>query len=356
MAEPVGPETGGRSLADILREAGIENPTRTGRRRRWDDMDDTGIRQRRAEAARGDADRAAYGRRSSDVPLDRPEIDRSSGMPRVRDERFRRQQPVEGERADRRPERRGDERGRAERPRTERPATERPRAERSVTDRPRREPAPELPRNETRAPAADPLRDTGRRAPSPADRPPAAGSSGPSTAAIPGMRPSRTPAVPAPGGIHPSAPLPDVPGALDGATPERERRRGSRSAGSRHAGAAPSTGPIPPVDRAAHAAEPAGDVDGARPEGAMAWLRFAGELALAAAVGVGVYFAFTVLWEMVPHIAALASPVVVTGLVLGVSTWRQHSGRGPLPARMLGVLVFAGTVLTILPAAALLSG
>src|SRR3712207_6876728 len=37
------PETGGRPLADILREAGVESPTR-GRRRRGEELEDTGVR------------------------------------------------------------------------------------------------------------------------------------------------------------------------------------------------------------------------------------------------------------------------------------------------------------------------
>ena len=70
MAEPRrDPETGGRSLAEILREAGIESPTR-GRRRR-DDGDDTGIRQRRAQADAeddtGGIESRPYGRRASDL-------------------------------------------------------------------------------------------------------------------------------------------------------------------------------------------------------------------------------------------------------------------------------------------------
>ena len=52
MAEPDwNPDTGGRSLAEILREAGIESANRASRRRTWDDPEETGIRQRRAEAA-----------------------------------------------------------------------------------------------------------------------------------------------------------------------------------------------------------------------------------------------------------------------------------------------------------------
>jgi hypothetical protein len=128
---------------------------------------------------------------------------------------------------------------------------------------------------------------------------------------------------------------------------------GTAPAGRAERGAAPprsepATGPIPVVG-------PADDAAGA-PSGPGAWLRFAGELLVAAAVGVGVYFAFTVLWEMVPHIAVVASPLVVTGLVAGVGAWRTHAGRGPVGTRLLALLVFAGTVLTILPAAGLLAG
>src|SRR4051794_41852956 len=77
MAEPRrDPETGGRSLAEILREAGIETPTR-GRRRR-DDPDDTGIRQRGSDTGREApsdtrrGDGRPYGRRGSDPPIGRP--------------------------------------------------------------------------------------------------------------------------------------------------------------------------------------------------------------------------------------------------------------------------------------------
>src|SRR4051812_50072218 len=69
MAEPDwNPDTGGRSLAEILREAGIESANRAARRRSWDDPEETGIRQRRAEASAADgvAGRTGYRRRRSD--------------------------------------------------------------------------------------------------------------------------------------------------------------------------------------------------------------------------------------------------------------------------------------------------
>jgi hypothetical protein len=91
-------------------------------------------------------------------------------------------------------------------------------------------------------------------------------------------------------------------------------------------------------------------------ESALAWLRFIGELVVALAVGIGLYFAFTVLWELMPYVALIAAPVAVTGLVAGVAAWRQRSGQGVLGVRLLAVLLLAGTVLVIAPAAGLLAG
>ncbi|WP_171058334.1 hypothetical protein, partial [Modestobacter altitudinis] len=123
----------------------------------------------------------------------------------------------------------------------------------------------------------------------------------------------------------------------------------------RRAEAHPVTGPIP-VQRAA--AEPA--VVEEEPltakESALAWLRFVGELVVALAVGIGLYFVFTVLWELMPYAALVAAPVTVTALVAGVAAWRQKRGQGALGVRLLAVLLLAGTVLVIAPAAGLLAG
>ncbi len=263
MAEPDwNPDTGGRSLAEILREAGIESANRAARRRSWDDPEETGIRQRRAEAAAADgvAGRTGYGRRRSD---------QSGAAP---------------------------------------PAVER----RQHPDR-----------RQPRMPVPDS-----------------------STAAIPGLRPDRRPGVPA-GSAMPSAPVP---------LPERRvSEPGAQRATSRPAREPdhPSTGPIPVVRPDQIAADL--DEDATPQESALAWLRFAGELVIALAAGVGVYFAATVLWEIVPHVAVLLAPLAVTGLVTGVGVWRQRQGREPVGPRLLAVLVFAGTLLTIAPAAGLLA-
>jgi hypothetical protein len=117
----------------------------------------------------------------------------------------------------------------------------------------------------------------------------------------------------------------------------------------------PVTGPIP-VQRAG--AEPVEEDEEllTGKESVLAWARFAGELVVALAVGIGLYFGFTVLWELMPYVALVAAPVSVTALVAGVATYRQRRGQGSLGVRLLAVLLLAGTVLVIAPAAGLLAG
>jgi hypothetical protein len=298
MAEPDwNPDTGGRSLAEILREAGIESATRAARRRSWDDPEETGIRQRRAEAAAADgmAGRTGYGRRKSDQPGGEPPLDR--------------------ERRAAAPE------GRATAP------------ERRATAPERRAAAPDPGIVPERRQVPD--RRRSRRA-----------EPDPGTAAIPGLRPDRKPGVPAVSGTLASAPVRERPAAEP--VPQRAAQR--KAPVESH----PSTGPIPVV-RAGQADDT--DLDDATPrESVLAWVRFAGELVIALAAGVAVYFAATLLWENLPHVAVLLAPLAVTGLVTGVGVWRQRHGREPIGARLLAVLVFAGTLLTIAPAAGLLAG
>ncbi|WP_369132936.1 hypothetical protein [Modestobacter sp. I12A-02662] len=140
---------------------------------------------------------------------------------------------------------------------------------------------------------------------------------GPSTAAIPALQTS--------GGT-----------AAVGASTEERRRAGAHR-----------TGPQPAV---AADEEP---LTGR--QSALAWLRFVGEMVVALAVGVGVYFAFTVLWEVVPYGALVAAPLTITGLVAGVSAYRQKRGEGPPGVWLLAGLLLAAAVLVIAPAAGLLA-
>jgi hypothetical protein len=291
------PDTGGRSLAEILKEAGIESAARANRRRRWDDPDEAGLRQRRAEAA--SAGRSEYGRRRSDhAPEEpRPSAERSS----------------------------------AERSSAERSSTDRRAADRRATDR-----RPAADPWEMRRPADEP-REARRPVPDP------------STAAIPGLRPDRKPGVPVVGTL-PSGPVQERPAPEPAAqrSPSRPARRPADP--DPH----PSTGPIPVV-RADGADALDEDPETTPRESALAWLRFAGELVIALAAGVGVYFLATLLWDNAPYLAVLLSPVAVAGLVAGVGFYRQRQNREPIGAPLLAVLVFAGVLLTVVPAAGLLS-
>jgi hypothetical protein len=276
MAEPDwNPDTAGRSLAEILREAGIEAPRSGRRQRRWDDPDDTGgIRQRRSGPPSGEE--AGFGRRASDLRM-------------------------------------------------------------SEEEGPARQAAPE-----------------------------------PSTAAIPGLRgPSRTPDVPGPstppaGGRtrRPDDPVTDrgrpaerEPGATDrrrrAAEPavESTGRVTGRPVGARPTDPHPSTGPIPVVQ----GGDGVTDEEAGPRESAVAWLRFAGELVIALAAGIGVYLLATVLWEQLPYLAVVLVPLAVTGLVAGVSVFRRRMGHESMGVPLLAVLVFAGALLTVMPAVTVLT-
>jgi hypothetical protein len=302
MAEPPdwNPDTAGRSLAEILREAGIEAPRSGRRQRRWDDPDypdDTGgIRQRRSGPPSGEE--PGLRRRASDL---RPE--------------------------------------------------EAP---------PRRRPVPE-----------------------------------PSTAAIPGLRgPSRTPDVPGPSTppvaqrVRRPDDRPVEPDRMSDTgrsrlaererdrqpertrdrdldqAPERRRRPtaepgvestgrvSDRPVGRKPVDPHPSTGPIPVVRNGE--AVPEDDETGPR-ESAMAWARFAGELVIALAAGIGVYLLATVLWEQLPYLAVVLAPLAVTGLVAGVSVFRRRLGHDSMGAPLLALLVFAGALLTVMPAVTVLN-
>ncbi|WP_299952498.1 hypothetical protein [uncultured Modestobacter sp.] len=327
MSQPDSGEYSVRSLAEILREHGLESElgTRPGRRRKTGE------------------DPSATGR-----------------TPRV---------PTTGRNA------RVDT-GRAD------PAPQAPRA------------APRAPGANTRGPAATPARSqpVWTPAPEPAWRP-AAGLASPDTPTpprAPAAAPQPAPAGPGPlsgtgpvGSRADAAGPPVVParrksdndaalygqGPSTSAIPAGSPSTGSSSATARstpqskaaeaaararRATEHPVTGPIPVVaaQAAAGTAEPE-PLTGR--DGALAWARFVGELVVALAVGVGVYFLFTVLWELVPYGALVAAPLTITGLVAGVAAWRKRQGQGPLGVQLLAVLLLAATVLVIAPAAGLLA-
>ncbi|NYJ04906.1 DUF2157 domain-containing protein [Petropleomorpha daqingensis] len=362
MAEPRrDPETGGRSLAEILREAGIESPTR-GRRRR-DDPDDTGIRQRGQEDP-GDTGRVGgrpYGRRASDLRIAEPPAQRAadpstaaipnmrpSGKPEVPgaetsavrerrpderrpDERRPDDRRTERRPEDRRTERRPDERRAADRRATERRPDDRRAADRRRADVPVAEDRRVADRRQADRRLDDRRRPEGRRL--------AAEHLG---EAAPVDRPLES---------RPVEARPERPAGDRRAAPAAAEERRRVPAPARPLDDNPVTGPIPIVTDDVEAE----DLDSTPKESALAWLRFAGELVIALAAGVGIYFLFTVIWEMLPHLAVLVSPLAVTGLVAGVGAYRHKMHRDPVGPKLLAVLVFAGVLLTVAPAAGLLA-
>ncbi|MDQ3506369.1 MAG: hypothetical protein M3446_11815 [Actinomycetota bacterium] len=88
--------------------------------------------------------------------------------------------------------------------------------------------------------------------------------------------------------------------------------------------------------------------------GAISWAILVVELLAALGLGVAAWYAFSALWELLPYAAALAGPLVVTGLVAVAGALRARTGRNPLGLPTLCILVFAGTVLVVLPAATLI--
>jgi hypothetical protein len=333
MSQPNSGEYSARSLAEILREHGLETElgTRPGRRRRTSDDPEATGRSPRVEAApRAPRPQAAAqppaGTRSpapARTPGPAPAGVRSpaataSPVPaRVSSTTW--------------PDRSV--------------GSSRPAAGLAGPATPAREPAP------ARVPAAAPIRSPAPAEPAAReDRMSATGPVGERTdVVLPPLRGGRRKSDADRPGATGDTPLPG-PGPATSAIPAV----GADTA-SRRAEAHPVTGPIPIPRTGAEPADVQDEPLTGR-ESVLAWARFVGELVVALAVGIGLYFAFTVLWELMPYVALVAAPVSVTALVAGVAAWRQRRGQGALGVRLLAVLLLAGTVLVIAPAAGLLAG
>ncbi|MGY1843494.1 hypothetical protein [Modestobacter sp. SYSU DS0875] len=349
MSQPSG-EYSVRSLAEILREHGLESEqgTRPGRRRRGPDEAPTG----RSAPVDVDGRPAAVAPRPAPAaPSPRPGTPgRPAGpAPGIRPVTARAQSPAAPSPAAGRAPARVDSPRRVDPTGNDAPGTPRggssPAASRSwapAADRPRGSGLGDLaasgpvtgPAGPPAVPAQQGRRHTdapARVAPEPTSSPAAPGASAPSPS------PAQAPATGSvPGGPSTAA----IPALQTSGTPATgERRTGAHR-----------TGPQPAVPGEADA-EP-----GSGPHGVLAWIRFVGELVVALAVGIGLYFAFTLLWELMPYAALVAAPLAVTGLVAGVAAWRKRQGQGPLAVPLLAGLLLAGTVLVIAPAAGLLAG
>lgn len=312
MSQPDSGEYSVRSLAEILREHGLESElgTRPNRRRKASD------------------DPSATGRNAR--------VETGSGVPRVESPGRAPAQPAQPA-------------GGATPPRTPAwtPAPEpayRPAAGLASPDTPVRTPP--------RAPAAAPPR-------APADPGPLS-TTGPvggrsDVVKPPARRKSDAEPAGPPPGPGPSTSARPATGSTTAGSSQHSRAA-EAAARARRAAEHPVTGPIPVVTAQAAAQAAAAEAEPLTGrQSALAWARFAGELVVALAVGIGVYFLFTVLWELMPYVALAAAPLTVTGLVAGVAAWRQRRGEGQLGVRLLAVLLLAGTVLAIAPAAGLLA-
>ena len=345
MSQPNSDEYSVRSLAEILREHGLETElgTRPGRRRRSsDDPEVTGRSPRVEPAPRasraqspGQAPVAARSSASVRAPGQAPAGARSSA-PAVSSSAPARAaspswsaQPASGAR---------------------------PAAGLAAPATSAREPAPGRASTPVRAPApARPEPPAGEVGGSADERLSAAGRVGdradvaPPSARHGRRRSDRAPARPA------AEPAIEAPAPARGPSTAAIPALGA-STGSRRADAHPVTGPIPAQRTGGAPAEAQDEEPLTGRQSALAWARFAGELVVALAVGIGLYFAFTVLWQLMPYVALVAAPVSVTALVAGVAAWRQRTGQGTVGVRLLAVLLLAGTVLVIAPAAGLLAG
>ena len=338
MSQPDSGEYSVRSLAEILREHGLESElgTRPGRRRKASDDPSSTGRSPRVETG----SRVA----PTDAPARAPAQPARGATPPRAPAPARAQTPVWT------------------------PAPEptlRPAAGLASPDTPvRASPTP----TPSRAPAAAPAAVSPRAPADPGPMSTTGPVGGRSDVAPPPARPGRRKA-----DAELADRAPEQSGPLSGQSPSTSAlpAGGSTTASSsqysraadaasraRRAAEHPVTGPIPVVT--AQAAAEAAAAEAAEPltgrQSALAWARFAGELVVALAVGIGVYFLFTVLWELMPYVALVAAPLTVTALVAGVAAWRQRSGQGQLGVRLLAVLLLAGTVLVIAPAAGLLAG
>ncbi|MGI8627836.1 MAG: hypothetical protein ACR2J5_14915 [Geodermatophilaceae bacterium] len=141
-------------------------------------------------------------------------------------------------------------------------------------------------------------------------------------------------------------PAAESPSITTGSGPAFRSEESTASSGTSHANRSPS-----PV--ATTAPDEKDEIDAAPPlrGGVASWAILAVELLAALGLGVAAWYAFSAVWELLPYVAAFAGPLVVTGLVAVAGALRARTGRKPLGLPTLCILVFAGTVLVVLPAA-----
>lgn len=286
-----------RTLADVLREAGIESVGRGGRRRRAEDAPPI------ASPAGPDRLHSASGARHAVLaePAADPSQDSDSlGPPRHR----RRAQPQ------------GDVANEEEPTRAETPASG------PVPD------VPSTPNEDSPAP---------RPPPEPAAPEPAAA---PSLRQEPGSRPE-------PGAL----PRRRAASARIG---QPEQSREPAAARATAIGAVDATTAVPEVVPGPAATRSMSSSMSSH-SGVLGWILFVVELAAAAGLGVLIWYAFSLLWELYPYAAAVAAPVVLAGVVLGSQLLRRWRSQEPLGASAIAALLLVAAFLVVMPAAGVLA-
>ncbi len=114
--------------------------------------------------------------------------------------------------------------------------------------------------------------------------------------------------------------------------------------------------PAPDAGPDSDAAPGSADRTTSRRSGVLGWLVFLVELAAAAALGVLIWYVFSLLWELYPYVAAVAAPFVLAGVVLIAEALRRRRSQERLSAAVTVALLLVTAFLVVLPAAAVLAG
>lgn len=139
----------------------------------------------------------------------------------------------------------------------------------------------------------------------------------------------------------------------------REAGIDSTGRGGRRRAASAAPDVDPDVDIPAPAPAPA-TPDGAKatsrpPRRVLGALRLLLELVVAAVLGVVVYYTFGLLWDLYPYLGVAAAALVLAGLAAAGQWLRLRRGGGALPPLVLGAVLVVGAILTLLPAAEVLT-
>jgi len=89
--------------------------------------------------------------------------------------------------------------------------------------------------------------------------------------------------------------------------------------------------------------------------GLLGWVALLGELVAAAVLGVLIWYAFSLLWQLYPYVAAIAAPLVLAGVVTAGQLLRRRRSKESLGSAAIAALLLVAAFLVVLPAAAVLA-